>query len=140
MEKEFVVAPPREQAVATAQEDETLVHLFPDTRTEIVESRGNRKTARSHYTALGREGVATFHFTFQDDGSITFEKVCDGNVWRRLDGVVRFDEGGNGTRVRIEMEGRTKTLVPEFTIKGPMQDQLAQMAEALKRRIESAGT
>jgi hypothetical protein len=84
--------------------------------------------------------VATFHFTFQDDGSITFEKVCDGNVWRRLEGVVRFDEGGNGTRVRIEMEGRTKTLVPEFTIKGPMQDQLAQMAEALKRRIESAGT
>jgi hypothetical protein len=29
--------------------------------------------------------------------------------------------------------------VPEFTIKGPMQDQLAQMAQALKRRIESGG-
>jgi len=140
MEKEFVVTRPRPRAVAAAREDETLVHLFPDTRTEIVESRGSRKTTRSHYTALGREGVATFHFTFEDDGSIVFEKVCDGNVWRKLEGVVRFDEGGNGTRVRIEMEGRTKTLVPEFTIKGPMQDQLAQMAEALKRRIESAGT
>ena len=139
MEKQFVVSQPRERAVAAAREEETLVHLFPDTKTEIVESRGNRKTLRSHYRALGREGVATFHFSFEDDGSIAFEKVCDGNVWRKLEGVVRFDESGDGTRVRIEMEGRTKTLVPEFTIKGPMQDQLAQMAEALKRRIESAG-
>ncbi len=139
MEKEFVVTRPRERAVSAAREDETLVHLFPNTRTEIVESRGSRKTIRSHYTALGREGVATFHFHFEDDGNIGFEKVCDGNVWRKLEGVVRFDESGDGTRVRIEMEGRTKTLVPEFTIKGPMQDQLAQMAEALKRRIESAG-
>jgi hypothetical protein len=139
MEKEFVVAPPRARAVAAAREDETLVHLFPDTKTEIIESRKNRKTTRSHYRALGREGVATFHFCFEDDGSIRFEKVCDGNVWRQLEGVVRFEEKGERTRVRIEMEGRTKTLVPEFTIKGPMQDQLAQMAEALKRRIESAG-
>ena len=139
MEKQFVVKRPREQAVATAQNDETLVHLFPDTRTEIVESQGNRKTTRSHYRALGREGVATFHFSFEDDGSICFEKVCDGNVWRKLEGAVRFDEKGDRTRVRIEMDGSTKTLVPEFTIKGPMQDQLAQMAQALKRRIESGG-
>lgn len=139
MEKQFVVRRPRERAVATAREDETLVHLFPDTRTEIVESQGSRKTTRSHYTALGREGVATFHFTFGEDGNIAFEKVCDGNVWRKLEGVVRFDESGDDTRVRIEMEGSTKTLVPEFTIKGPMKDQLAQMAEALKGRIESAG-
>jgi hypothetical protein len=40
--------------------------------------------------------------------------------------------------VRIEMEGRTKTLVPEFTIKGPMQDQIEEMAKALKQRIEAA--
>ena len=36
------------------------------------------------------------------------------------------------------MDGRTKTLVPEFTIKGPMHDQIEQMAKALKQRIESS--
>jgi hypothetical protein len=139
MEKEFVVACRPEQAAAVVREDETLVDLFPDTRTEVVESRGARKTTRSHYRALGREGVATFHFRFAEDGGVAFEKVCDGNVWRQLEGRVRFTPSGKGTRVRIEMEGRTRTLVPEFTIKGPMQDQLAQMARALKRRIESRG-
>lgn len=139
MEKRFVVRRPRERAVAVAREDETLLQLFPDARTEIVAAQGPRKTTRSHYRALGRDGVATFHFTFEDDGSIEFEKVCDGNVWRQLEGVVRFEGSGDRTRVRIEMEGRTRTLVPEFTIKGPMQDQLAQMADSLKRRIESAG-
>jgi hypothetical protein len=40
--------------------------------------------------------------------------------------------------VRIEMDGRTRPLVPEFTIKGAMQDQINQMAAALRERIESA--
>ena len=57
-----------------------------------------------------------------------------------LTGRMRFEPSGKGTRVRIEMEGRTKPLVPEFTIKGPMQDQIQQMAKALKRRIEAART
>jgi hypothetical protein len=35
------------------------------------------------------------------------------------------------------MEGRTKSLVPEFTIKGPMRDQLDQMARALRARLQS---
>ena len=137
MEKEFVVSCRPEEAAAVVREDETLVELFPDTRTEIVESRGALKTTRSHYRALGREGVATFHFRFAEDGQVEFEKVCDGNVWRQLEGRVRFAASGKGTRVRIEMEGRTRTLVPEFTIKGPMQDQLAQMAGALRRCIEA---
>jgi hypothetical protein len=37
--------------------------------------------------------------------------------------------------VTIEMTGRTKTLVPEFTIKGPMQEQLEQMSESLLRML-----
>ncbi len=44
------------------------------------------------------------------------------------------------TRVRIELEGRTRALVPEFTIKGPMQDQLEQMAKGLKRRLSASAT
>ncbi len=68
---------------------------------------------------------------------MNFEKVCDGNVWRELKGTLRFVAEGQKTRVRIEMDGRTKSLVPEFTIKGAMRDQIEQMAKALRERLEA---
>jgi polyketide cyclase/dehydrase/lipid transport protein len=138
LEKEFSVKRPRAESARIAAQDETLLGLFPDTRTEIVEREGNRRTARSHYTALGRAGTATFHFTYRDDGDVEFEKVCDGNVWRELKGTLRFRPQGDRTRVQIAMDGRTKALVPEFTIKGAMRDQIEQMADALRRRLEAA--
>ncbi len=138
LEKRFDVSRPRADAAAVVREDDTLTGLFPDARTEIVSSSERRKTAVSHYRALGREGEATFHFDFEDDGNVRFEKVCDGNVWRQLSGRVSFEERVDGTRVRIHMEGRTKSFVPEFTIKGPMQDQIEQMARSLRRRIEAS--
>ncbi len=135
MEKEFDVVRPRAEAAALLADDAVLCELFPDTETEIVERQASRKTIESHYTALGREGTATFHFDFAPDGDVRFEKVCDGRVWRELRGTVTLSERKDRTRVRITLEGRTKTLVPEFTIRGPMQDQLDQMAKALKRRL-----
>jgi hypothetical protein len=135
MEKEFEVARPRAEAAALLADDAVLCDLFPDTQTEIVERKGTRRTVASHYTALGREGVATFHFDFEPSGDVRFEKVCDGRIWRELRGVVKLTERKDKTRVRIELDGRTKALVPEFTIRGPMQDQLEQMAKALKRRL-----
>jgi len=137
LEKHFDVKRARDAAVECALADETLIELFPDARTEIVERRGDRRTVRSHYTALGREGTATFHFDVLLDGGVRFEKVCDGRVWRKLAGRVSFEERGSGTRVRIELEGQTRPLVPEFTIRGAMRDQLEQMAAALRRRIEA---
>lgn len=139
LEKQFDVKCPPGRAASLAAQDDTLVGLFPDSETEIVASEGARKTTRTHYTALGRPGVATFHFTFREDGDVEFEKVCDGNVWRELKGTLAFREQGGGTRVRISMEGRTKGLVPEFTIKGPLRDQMEQMARALRERLEEAG-
>jgi hypothetical protein len=139
MEKVFEVGRPRAQAAALLAEDAVLAELFPDTRTEIVARQGARKTVKSHYTALGRAGVATFHFDFDPGGDVRFEKVCDGKVWRELRGVVTLTSHQKRTRVRIELEGRTKALVPEFTIRGPMQDQLEQMARALARRLAAAG-
>ena len=97
--------------------------------------KGQRKTIESHYTALGREGVATFHFDYEPGGDVSFEKVCDGRIWRELRGAVTLTERKQKTRVRIELEGRTKALIPEFTIRGPMQDQLDQMAKALRKRF-----
>ena len=135
LEKEFDVAQEPEAAYRSVARDETLRTLFPETRTEIVDSRGECRTLRSHYTALGQEGVATFHFTFVPEGEVRFEKVCDGRVWRELKGRVTFRTRGKKTRVRIEMDGRTKPLVPEFTIKGAMKDQLEQMARALREQL-----
>ncbi|TMA34692.1 MAG: hypothetical protein E6J87_06090 [Deltaproteobacteria bacterium] len=136
LEKQFEVKRPREQAVAIAARDETLLGLFPDTKTELVAAKGTRRTTRTTYTALGRAGTATFHFDFRADGNVDFEKVCDGNVWRELRGTLSFHERAGSTRVRIEMDGRTKALVPEFTIKGAMRDQIDQMARALRERLE----
>lgn len=139
LEKRFEVHCPRDRAVEVAARDDTLVGLFPDTETELIESTRDRKTTQTHYTALGREGVATFHFSLLMDGNIRFEKVCDGRVWRELRGAVTFEEDGDDTVVRIEMDGRTKTFVPELAIRGPLQDQIEEMAAALQRRLEENG-
>jgi hypothetical protein len=138
LEKEFDVRQAPDAAYRIVARDETLVTLFPETKTEIVASQGEQRRLRSHYTALGQPGVATFDFTFVPEGEVRFEKVCDGRVWRELTGCVSFRRRGKKTRVRIEMDGRTKSLVPEFTIRSAMKDQLEQMASALRERLEEA--
>jgi len=138
LEKEFDVPLACDAAYRRVATDETLLNLFPETRTEMVASDGDERTVRSHYTALGQEGVATFVFRYVPDDEVCFEKVCDGRVWRELKGSVHFRKRGGKTRVRIEMNGRTKGLVPEFTIKGAMKDQLEQMAGALRERLRDA--
>src|SRR5512144_2678665 len=104
MEKEFDVAKPRAEAAALLADDAVLADLFPDTQTEIVARKGNRRTIESHYTALGREGVATFHFDYEPSGDVRFEKVCDGRIWRELRGNVTLVERKQKTRGRIERE------------------------------------
>jgi hypothetical protein len=136
IEKQFEVSCRRASAVEIAARDDTLLGLFADAETEIVGREDGRRTTRTRYTALGRSGTATFHFAFLPGGDVEFEKQCDGNVWRELRGRLSFRERGERTRVRIEMDGHTRPLVPEFTIKGPMRDQLEQMARALRERLE----
>jgi hypothetical protein len=138
LEKNFEVDRRPDLASRIASRDETLISLFADAKTEIVERKGNRRTTQTHYHALGREGVATFHFHFLRDGHISFEKICDGNVWQELSGSVSFEKRGNGTRVTLKMVGRTKALVPEFAIRAPMRDQIEQMASSLRACIEAA--
>ena len=137
LEKSFDVRCAREAALAALAREETLLELFPDTKTEIVAREAGRTTIRSHYRALGQDGTATFHFRFEPSGELRFEKVCDGRVWRQLEGSVSFTGRGARTRVRIAMEGRTKTFVPELAIRGPMHAQLEKMAGALRERLES---
>jgi len=138
LEKHFDVRCAREAAVAAVADEEALLELFPDTKTEIVSREGGRTTLRSHYRAFGQDGTATFHFRFEPGGGLRFEKVCDGRVWRQLEGSVCFEDRGPRTRVRIEMEGRTRPLVPELAIRGPLRDQIEKMAGALRERLEGA--
>ena len=134
VEKSFEVERSRDDVVELLCQDETLLKLFPG-ESEIVESEGDRRTIRTHYRALGREGVATFHFTFLMDGNIRFEKVCDGRVWRELKGEVEVQQRGKAAQLRIQMSGRTKTLVPEFTIQQPMEEQIEQMTDSLRELL-----
>jgi len=134
--KEFDVTATRVRACEVLAEDATLTSLFPDTTTEIVARTARRRTAKSLYKLLGQAGEATFHFDTQEDGSVKFAKVCDGRVWKELSGRVTLSERGPKLRVRIEIEGKTKSFVPDFTIKAPLHKQLDDMATALKRRME----
>ena len=51
---------------------------------------------------------------------------------------VEIEEHADASDVVIELNGRTKSLVPEFTIKGPMESQIADMVRALRERLESS--
>ena len=135
-DKQFEVRCDRDRAVEVVGREETLISLFPDSKTEIVERSGDRVTTRTHYSTLGQRGTATFHFDYLMDGSVRFEKVCDGNVWQELRGELDLEETAGGCLVTLEMEGRTKALVPEFTIRGPMKEQIDAMADALRRKFE----
>ncbi|MCP4040078.1 MAG: hypothetical protein GY733_24245 [bacterium] len=131
LETSFEVNRSRDDVVDALFLDETLIAILPG-RSVITARDGHRKTTSTQFAALGRDGTAVFHFDFLLDGSIRFEKECDGIVWQQLSGEVWAEEAEEGaSRVWISMNGRTKPLVPEFAIKGPMEDQLLQMVEAL---------
>jgi len=134
VERSFRLAKDRDSVVERLCNDELLVTLMPG-NTEIVESKGDDRRTQTHYEALGREGVATFDFTYLMDGNVRFEKVCDGKIWRKLSGLISVEEDGSASVVHIEMEGKTKSLVPEMTIKVPMNEQLDAMSSALEEHL-----
>jgi carbon monoxide dehydrogenase subunit G len=137
LEEEFLVHRPRAQVVTRLDEDETFASLFPDTRV-VGKGKGVRETC-TPFQALGQQREVRFVFETLSDGNVRFEKICDGNVWRSLKGRVQLDETDAATtRVRLRMDGRTRSLVPEITIRGPMRQQISQMADALKSRLEGA--
>ncbi len=136
LERVFQIRCIRERAAQRLARDEVLLELFPDTQSQIVERRGDRRTVESRYELLGKSGVATFHFDRAPNGDIHFEKVCDGRVWRELTGSVLLEEVAQGTDVRLELEGRTKAFVPEIAIRVPLHEHLDQMSQALRRQLD----
>ncbi len=137
IERKFSVGASAEQVREALSDEATLLGLFPDAETEVIRRSPDRLTLRARFRALGRDNEVTFHFGWNEDGGVAFEKVCDGNVWKQLRGGVSASEAGSGTRLRLHMDGRTKAFVPELTIKIPMEMQLDEMASALRARLES---
>ena len=121
LEKEFDVERPRAEAIALAARDDTLLGSVPRHADRDRRAQGQAPDAsRSHYTALGREGTATFHFDFRPERR---RRLREGLRRPRLARAARAvtsrsDARKGSTRVHIEMDGRTKALVPEFTIRG----------------------
>ena len=137
LEQEFLVHRPRAKVVTRLDDDDTFARLFPETRV-VRKSKGVRETC-TPFQALGQQRDVRFVFETLSDGNVRFEKICDGNVWRSLKGEVQLDEtDATTTRVRLRMDGRTRSLVPEITIRSAMRQQISQMADALRNRLEGA--
>lgn len=137
LEKEFSVARPRDEIARALDSDETIAALIPNTR---VTSRGDgvRETL-TRVSLAGAQRELRFVFETRPDGNLRFSKICDGRIWRSLEGEIRFEDQGNArTRVRLSLDGRTRALVPELAISAPMRSQLDEMAEALRKRIDAA--
>jgi hypothetical protein len=99
-----------------------------------VASQSGTGETRTRFSALGTESIVRFVFKNAPEGGLSFEKICDGKVWRSLSGAIRLDPVNDATtRIRVEMEGTTRALVPEFTIRAPMKDQLQQMTRRPRR-------
>jgi carbon monoxide dehydrogenase subunit G len=136
LEKEFSVARPREEVARALDSDETIAALIPNTR--VTNKGGGRRETLTRVAVAGVQRELRFVFESRPDGNIRFSKVCDGRIWRSLDGEISFEDQGSGrTRVRLSMDGRTKALVPELAISGPMKSQLDEMVEALRKRIDA---
>ena len=137
LEETFVIRQPRSLIAARLDDDQAFASLFP--KTTVVKTGERVRETCTPFTVLGQEREIRFVFETLPDGNVRFAKICDGNVWRSLEGEVWLDEkDSQTTRVCLRMEGRTRTLVPELTIRGPLREQIGQMAAALRKRLEAA--
>ena len=136
IDQQFVVGRGRSEVVRSLDRDETFEALFPDT---TVHSLGtHERETHTPYPGLGRARDIRFVFRTAEDGNVRFEKICDGNIWRSLEGEVRIEGVDERmTRIVLSMEGRTRAFVPELTIRAPLREQINQMAKALRTILET---
>jgi carbon monoxide dehydrogenase subunit G len=132
---DFTVKRSRKAVATRLDDDATFSALLPETR--IVSNENGTRETHTSLAALGQSRDVRFLFHTQPDGNVSFEKICDGNVWRSLEGEVTLEPlDRSRTRVVLSMEGRTRTLIPEITIRAPMREQFERMARALRERLE----
>jgi hypothetical protein len=135
LENEFIVRRAQPEIASVLASDATVQSLFPDT--EIVSNKNGERETKTRVSALGAESIVRFIFRTASDGGLRFEKICDGKVWKSLVGQIRLLPVNDATtRIQITMEGSTRGLIPEFTIRGPIKEQLDQMSRALRAKLE----
>ena len=135
LEKEFAVSRPKSDVVGALADDDVLAKIFPGTRVE--HRAGGVRETFTPFKALGQSREIHFFWMTLPDGSLRFEKECNGNVWRSLEGKIAVDEVDDSmTSVRLTMEGSTRAFVPELTIRQPLREQIEDMAKSLRRELE----
>ena len=135
-EREFDVHRPLSEVASLLDDDATIECLLPGTSV-TPRADGTRETRT--VAPLGQSREVRFQFTRHAEG-LRFQKICDGNIWRSLAGEVRLENLATElTRVQLRMQGRTRTLVPELTIRGPLRIQIDRMSQALRARLERGG-
>ncbi len=135
LEEEFVIRRPHAEVAALLDRDETVHAMFPDA--EVVALADGTREARAAYGGLGPTRDVRVQFRTDPSGDLRFDKVCDGNVWRRLEGEVhllRVNE--RTTRVVLSLKGETRAFVPELTVRGPVREQFGQLAKALRAQLQ----
>ena len=57
-------------------------------------------------------------------------------LWKKLEGSVEIEEVDDGhSEIEVRLSGKTKGLVPEFAIRGQMEEQIQEMASAIEERL-----
>jgi hypothetical protein len=134
IEKAFAVALPRDSVIRQLDSDATLQALFPDTR--VTSRQGGVRETCTRVSLPGVSREVRFVFETRPDGNVRFRKICDGHVWRALDGEIRLEAlDAARTRVVVSMQGRTRALIPELAISGQLRSQLDKMVESLRDRM-----
>ncbi len=136
LEKEFSVDVERDQVARILDDDQLYTTLLP--RTEITRSDGGVRETLTRVQVAGTETKLRFVFQTGTNGNVRFHKICEGSVWRKLEGEIRLRPVGGGTRVSVSLDGRTRALVPELPLKGGVRSKLEEIASTLQDRIEEA--
>ncbi|NRA01680.1 MAG: hypothetical protein HRU00_03665 [Myxococcales bacterium] len=132
--KEFFVERDRGEILSLLDEDVTFESLFPGMR--VTKRDGPRREIVAPNPAPGTDHPVRFRFETLPDGNLRFDKICDGNIWRSLAGGIELEPSGHArTRVKLRLEGKTRSLVPELAIRLPMREQVDQMTESLRVRL-----
>ena len=138
LEKQFDVKRPRAEAAQRRwRDDETLAQPLP--RHEHRDRRAQGQTPHDaqplHARSVARASRPSTS-SFRDDGDVDFEKVCDGRVWRELRGT--RDASRTAARARAcasRWTGAPRRSCRSSRSAAPMQEQIEQMATALRKRL-----
>lgn len=134
LKKDFSVDVERDQVAKQLDDDQLYATLLPNT--EVIRKDDGLRETVTRVRVGSKETMLRFVFHSGSNGNVRFHKICEGSVWRSLEGEIRLESEGSGTRVRLSMDGRTRALVPELPLRGTLRSKFEEIANTLRDRIE----